>query len=66
MKEIELIARQAKTITELEIEVAALRCCIHNAISVLVCVGGPLNDNAKCYNDAQLADFRRIFDYLEN
>lgn len=56
----ELIARQAKQIEELRDEVAWLRAGIREARSIMVCIGGPLNDSRLSFTREQLQIFQRI------
>lgn len=61
----EAIARQAMRLDALEIENARLRENIKNAISHIVCIGGPLNDNKLGYSKQQMVTFWRIKEELE-
>lgn len=57
MTDNELIARQAKQIEELRDQVAIMEGQIATAISHMVCIGGPLNDNKLMYSKEQLMTF---------
>lgn len=46
-------------------EAAELRKRIDRAISIMVCIGGPLNDNVLQFNKEQRAVFHRIQSVLE-
>lgn len=65
LPERETIARQAMRLEALEIENARLRANIKNALSHIVCIGGPLNDNKLGYSKQQMVTFWRIKEELE-
>jgi hypothetical protein len=65
MRDVELIARQAKRIEELQDEVSDLKDRIYKAISHMICIGGPLNDNVLHFTQEQRAVFHRIMGELE-
>lgn len=65
LPDLETIARQAMRINALEVENARLRENIKNAISHIVCIGGPLNDNKLGYSKPQMMTFWRIKEELE-
>jgi hypothetical protein len=59
--ETELIARQAKQIEELQDELGRLWDGINEARSVMVGIGGPLNDSRLAFTAEQRAVFHRIY-----
>jgi hypothetical protein len=61
---IAVIARQARMIESQKEYIKELESSIRDALSVLICVGGPLNDNAKKYSATQLVDFWKIHNAL--
>lgn len=61
----ETIARQAMRLEGMEIENSRLRENIKKAISHIVCIGGPLNDNKLGYSKQQMVTFWRIKEELE-
>lgn len=61
----EVIARQARQIMELCDDVAMLKDCRLKAISHIVCVGGPLNDNKQHFTHEQQKVFQAILNELE-
>lgn len=60
MTDTELIARQAKQIAMLSIELDALKQAIRSVRGTIYCIGGPLNDNRLGYTATQLMPFERI------
>lgn len=65
MDDDEVIAHQAKRIATLEVENADLKGRIQGAIRNIVCVGGPMNDNARGYTKEQLAEWHQVLGALE-
>lgn len=65
LTDVELIARQAKQLEDLRDEVAALKERVRVALSLMYCIGGPLNDNRLHYTGEQLVTFSRIAEALE-
>ena len=66
MTDDQLIARQAKQIEELKDQLSDLQERIQSAISIMVCIGGPLNDNRLGYNSEQRKLFHETQHTLEN
>jgi len=64
MNEIQLIARQAMQIEELREELTELKSRIDSAVSHIICIGGPLNDNILGYSPRQLITFHNIANQL--
>lgn len=62
MTDMKLIARQAKDIAELRERVTAYEQSAMRIRLMLVCIGGPLNDNKLRYTPEQLVIFARIED----
>lgn len=62
---IAVIARQARQIESQKEYIEKLESSIKGAVSLMVCVGGPLNDNKKNYSSTQLVDFWKIFNTLD-
>lgn len=58
--ETEIIARQARLLMEQADEIDALTKRVSDAQAIMVCIGGPLNDNKLGYTGEQLATFVRI------
>ena len=64
MTDAELIAVQAHQIADAIAEVKELRHRIKKAISHIICIGGPLNDNRLQYSMVQLKTFQSIMNEL--
>lgn len=56
----ELIVKQQLELEELRAELAELKSSIQRANLIMICIGGPLNDNSLKYTKEQMADFFRI------
>lgn len=65
MNEHEVMARQAVKLERLEAENAHLKDNITRARRIIICIGGPLNDNKLAYSKEQLYPFHRIKEELE-
>lgn len=66
MTDTELIAQQARRIAELKQQVDHHAEDKKQALLILICVGGPLNDNKLGYTRAQLTPLARIARLLED
>ena len=60
-----VIGRQAKQIELQKEYIEKLESAIKDSLSLMVCVGGPLNDNKKSYSSTQLVDFWKIHNTLD-
>ena len=60
-----VIARQARQIESQKEYIEKLESAIKEAMVLMVCVGGPLNDNKKSYSSTQLVDFWKIHNTLD-
>lgn len=65
MTDTELIARQAKRIVELEDLILELNDRFSEASTLIVGIGGPLNDDRLSFNSDQKMLFRQINSILE-
>jgi len=65
VKESTLIARQALEIAELKEQVANYQAALKDIKMILVCIGGPLNDNVLGYSRKQLTTFYNIEEVLD-
>ena len=65
MSDIEIIARQAKRLEELGQRCNDLEETVRQARSVIICIGGPLNDNKNNYNSVQMKEWKVLLDILE-
>ena len=65
MTDVELIARLAKRIVELELSNQDLEKRMADIQLHIICVGGPLNDNKLGYSRTQLVTFAKIMDLTE-
>ena len=61
----QLITKQQLQIHEQEQQIKDLCKCISRIRTLMVCVGGPLNDNVHKYTDAQSLIFHRMDDVIE-
>lgn len=60
-----VIARQARQIESQKEYIERLDSAIKASLVLMVCVGGPLNDNKKSYSPTQLVDFWKIHNTLD-
>ena len=65
MTKTELIARQAKKLEELQIELKEFKSRIKQAQLYFIGIGGPLNDNKLEFSQEQLALLRSIYYVLK-
>lgn len=65
MTDMELISRQAREIAELQDRVTAYEQSARRIHMMLVCIGGPLNDNKLHYTPEQLVVFAKIEDEVK-
>lgn len=61
-----VIAKQAMKIMVQKKQIKTLCKCLSDIQMMLVCVGGPLNDNVLKYSNAQLVPFQKILDIVED
>jgi len=61
----ELIAKQQLAIEELSEREILYQSAIDSAIMVMICIGGPLNDNVLGFTKEQIMVFHKIQNYLE-
>lgn len=60
----QLIVKQQIEIEELRIDKKAHDIAVEEVLSIMHCIGGPLNDNKKGYTIDQLKEFFKIKDAL--
>lgn len=60
-----LITKQQLQIEEMKERLELYGRAVREAIGVMVCIGGPLNDNKLRYTQEQRRDFHRIQEILE-
>ncbi len=60
MLEAELIAKQQLEIENLKKLIEMKNEALQEIHMSCICIGGPLNDNVKCYTKVQMGDFWRI------
>ena len=65
LSSIVVIARQARQIESQKEYIEKLESAIKDSLSLMVCIGGPLNDNKKSYSSTQLVDFWKIHNTLD-
>lgn len=65
MTELEMVGQQAIRIKQLEDRVEFMEGQIDKAISCMVSIGAPLNDNVLGYSNKQLTTFVEILSHLE-
>ncbi len=61
-----LIANQALQIQELEENLADVLAALGKIKGIIVCVGGPLNDNKQQFTAEQLSIFNKIVRFAED
>ena len=64
MEEVDLIARQALRIAELEEKVEEYAIAEETIHKIIYCIGGPLNDNNLEYTHIQMGNFAHISNAL--
>lgn len=64
------INRRDKLISAQQLEIADMKRVIESAVQqadmiqrLIVCIGGPLNDNVKRYTPDQMRDWQQVLDY---